>query len=216
MAENNPAMPEISGQAVYEVSVIGSLFGQRTINVFYYIGVTPGPEPVSQTGLANAFWDAVGTEWCDAVSDDWFLTAVAVKRVDVYGFLGTVVLAGDLANPNIQGTRGDSCAPQVAVVHKRNTLIVGKRGRGRVYIAGIPEADMAGGIISGALSTLHSDLDAKLGLGLVVGGETLGASQVFWQHTPPSFVTLRGLFVAQWSHDLISRSQRRRQIGRGQ
>jgi hypothetical protein len=214
MAENNPHLPDIA-RASYGLSVVGSLFAQRTINQFFYVHDGIVADAPSNTQVATEFWNTVSPAWLDTVSADWTARAILVRRLDVYGFASTVwpipLVAGDFQ----KGTRGDAMSPMDAVVLKRTTFAIGKRSRGRVYIAGLAEEDHKDGQVTAAALGGFDDLCDSLDDPLVIGAEQLTAHHLAYKHTPPDIVSLEGAPVVGWTVDPILGTQRRRRIGHG-
>jgi len=215
MAENNPPLPIVANQVVMQVDLVGDLFGQRTLNRLYLM--SPGPtDPIPAGGaFANAVWDNIKAAWTAAVSADWALQGIITRPVHVYGLVPTVTLRTGLVAP-LDGVRGASCPPQDAVVIKRVTSLIGKRARGRIYVAGVAEEDHSSGELTLFGRANFDGLAFQLTAGVNVAGVNYQPSQVYWRHTPPNTVEVRGQVIFQQLADRFIRSQRRRQIGRGQ
>lgn len=69
---------------------------------------------------------------------------------------GTMTIVGGNSNPGMP--------PNVAYLIKKSTLTGGKRGRGRMYLPGVPEAavDVAGTVAGATVSAINTDLGALL------------------------------------------------------
>jgi len=218
MPENNPHLPVVTNRQVVQLDVVGSLFGGRTINRFYYMSPGPAdPAPVSGT-FCNDFWDAVKAGWTNAVSLDWSLVGILFRRVNIYGLAPQVVLAGGLTGPFV-GSRLASCPPADCVVIKRRTSLIGKRARGRVYIAGVAENDHENGMLTATGLTNFGGLVVTLASGINHAGVNYQPSQVYWTHTPVGgggIANVEGEVIFATDVDPIIRTQRRRQVGVGQ
>jgi hypothetical protein len=223
VAENNPDMPLNQGEPVFRIAVRGVMHGQSTLSYFYYRGenaVDPAP---TRGALASAFWTTVGQAWCAAVSADWALSAVIVRLVNTYGQSSAVFLPSFFTTLmlNVVGARGAACPPQDAVVVAKRTLRIGKKSRGRVFFPGIAEADQTSGMLSAGQANWDS-LAVSMTQTLVVPDAVLMIPvHAFWREVPatPPFtegtVVLRHSDISTCTYDLVIRSQRRRQIGRG-
>jgi len=218
VAENNPLLPNAAGEIVYLILVAGRLFGQATRNYVYVHNETDAL-PVGNKALLGAdWWNYIGATWADAVSVDWTLQSLAIKYLTVYGDVPTIISAGDpLITAPIVGVQAASCPPQDAVVIKRTTNTIGKRGRGRSYIAGVAEVDHTGGELTVGAQGRFQALAAFMAGGFLSQGKDFSHWHCEWEQLPgpPVVSTLRGDLVQNTSADAFIRSQRRRQIGRG-
>jgi len=200
---------------LYVLKVVGSLFGQTTINRFYYIETREhvGP-PSAETTLEDRFHTIVMPAWRPCVSSDWKHSSTSVQRVKPAPLLeATVITHGQPAD---QGTRSpDALPPQAAAVIKWHTGFAGRANRGRSYLAGIAEADHTGGIISSAvvLAALNVLKDSLLAqLGLILFGEWDPVVRSLRLNGAPRDIALRKTAGSVRS---IIYTQRRRTVGVG-
>ena len=214
MAENNPDLPLITTQRVLQMDVFGDIYGQRTINRFYYISPGPANPSPNLTDAAVEMWEGLNDPWCAAVSEDWTITGIVARDVTVYGLAPKVVLAAALTAPKA-GALGPGVPPADAVCIKRTTAFAGKKARGRVFIAGLAEDDHEDGHLTAGAVTRFGALAVAVLLPFNVAGVGYAAAQAFWQHSPPDTVLVRAGGLVDAEADAVLRTQRRRQLGRG-
>lgn len=204
---------------VFRVAYLQKLFGQLIVNTFGYRQSTANATVNSdQSELATAFQVNIVDAIANATAAGLTAGTLEVRTVPPFGDPITgvdipLVVAGNREDP--------PCPPTVAVVIRRRTSFLGRRFRGRIYIAGIAAADQASGVIAG-VDPLANFAAVAAAIGGPIASANVGA---------PSFEpVLIGRIPAQRSlpqtgwlitpitsadKDNTLRSQRRREIGRG-
>lgn len=204
-------------QDVMRVAVLGVVHGQTTINTFYYEQTAgAGVEGEGQaSNLANAILAA--TWWgayIDLHSNEWSATKFQIAKV---ARTPPAVQLSPTYEVDIVDDVGDyvggSLPTSIALVVKRKTDFGGRRGRGRIFLTGVPSdweddsrIDTADVNFSGAMTSLLSNLNA-----------TLTNATIEWQprHYMPSHPTVLVGPIRVWQYDSVLRNQRRRQVGVG-
>jgi len=201
-----PTYPLLEGE-VAEIRLNATLFGQTIINTFHYRIGSGVPGSGDWDSLLGAFDVQM---WSDALSsvlsEDFESVFLAGQTVYPVRKVATEVAltpsAGEVVAP--------ACPPTTAVVIKKLTVLAGSANRGRVFIAGIPYQNIAGGSIAagsyGAWQTISAGIAEPL---------TFGASRFA---VPVVYSTASGVIrgdVTDFGVDQILRVQRRREVGRG-
>lgn len=208
-------MPNAVGD-VYEMTYICSLHGQQINTVRHYdvravaSGAVNVPTNVVEAALAAASVDAVDAMKL-VLSNEWSLTAVKVQKVKPTPRSAGVLRTAD-AGP---GSVAASSLPSVcsAVVRLR-TAFAGPRYRGRNFFAGIPVTQEVDSKINQGFAV---QLEAVMGQmiqsqALVVGpaGETITLAACLYGRKLQTVTDITGRDA-----DLIIRTQRRREVGKG-
>lgn len=195
---------------MWQLEVRGRLFEQQTINVLHYVELLPNPAGTAED-LALTFRTNVMPSWYDAVSTEW--KHVGVRAQKVWPDLGPFDQIPGIA-PFQGELLGDALPSTVAAVFTKRTDTPRARGRGRTYIAGLPETGQSNSVIAAAqmllLETLRDNLAEEL-----VGGEAnylpiiLSNSAV-----PPEIAPVTRPITRIEIQDILG-TQRRRRIGTG-
>jgi hypothetical protein len=200
--------PFIPAPNVAQVRAIGSLHGSIVSNVFYFEKESQwtGAELQTLAGQVGESWDAFISP---NIATDYVLTAVKARGLDTqedaYGET-TENAAGDLVSPGLP----NNCT----VAIKFATALSGRSNRGRMFLAGLTEAQVLGDqLVAGMAATLAGAVAAFF-------GEVAGATGS--QHVVVSYcnggewrTTAVTTPVTAYTCDGIMDSQRRRLLGRG-
>lgn len=154
----------------------------------------------SPVDCAEAVWDAYDAAGLlDTMADQVALDSVHVK----FGPNATGP-AGDFAVGS-SGTGGNGGAAQVAVLVRKSTPLGGRKGRGRMYLPGVPESqvDPGGFLATGVAASYQTRASAFLG-GLAAA--TIPMVLLHGDSTTPSL-------VGALTIDGTVATQRRRQRG---
>lgn len=133
-------MPETAAVGdCYQVRLIGRIEGQETQNVLHFICV--GADVDVLTHLIQVLLDCFTTHLLPVLSSAWELTEIRWKRVSPT--LGPeLITVPDIA---AVGAGNAQALPSFnSVVFSERTVRGGKSGRGRMYLAGIPEDQTIG------------------------------------------------------------------------
>lgn len=122
--------------AVAQLTIVGRLHGQTTNNVMHFRNNASG---AGLAALIADIIDCIRTALLPALSLDWQLIEVRAK--EIHPFLGEdVVVAGVGTDIGAQSVGVPSiCAGLIQI----KTGFGGRRKRGRIYIAGLSEANTA-------------------------------------------------------------------------
>jgi len=200
------AGPVVAVGDILQLNVEGVLYGQRTVNTFYF-AVTVNDDMSTLGQFLDTFLDPnVDQMMPDIMSVDWkFFRGVGSIIHPVLRRSAQVV--SDVAVRDGQ-VAGDSLPPSVTYVIARRTNIRGPRGRGRVFIPGVPETYHDSGQLTGAAVTA---ITAKLDdFALPIVRADGLAVPVLWHRAPAGADV-----IETWTLDRILRSQRRREIAVG-
>lgn len=193
---------------VYELTVVGQLNLQRCVNVFHFKEKTSDSTTNPAKSVAVMFDEEFIPTWRLAISNQWDFNCIYSRRVlpgPGIPFLHTLAGAtvGAIASESVPGN-ASAC-----MSFKSNEP--GPSGRGRKYIAGVPENGQQAGIMSDPQMTLFltfaglfevDDLNGSIGGGTytpVIFSRTLQASN--------------RIMVADFSRSIATMSSRRAPFG---
>lgn len=207
----NPAPTTVWGRAV-RCTVIGELFGQTTINNFYYGNTTAGSAP-NITNFHSQFQTNVLLNFVSLLSQDF--SVVGVTYTVISHPLVAPGFRSATAN-NVGLIAQDSLPPQMAVCIAWYTSLAGRRGRGRTFFPGVASTHHSDGVLTGAAKTSWTTV------ALSMDDDSWAVDGVTFSHflfSPTSsdleLGTIRGeLVVSGTVRDELC-SIRRRKIGRG-
>jgi hypothetical protein len=154
---------------IFEVVMKGEMDGNVTNNIFHFKANSVGADNVAAIdAIKTCFASALGS----ALSNNWIPTTISAKRIyptigpEEFDDYGDVTPAG-----------GDGLPSMNAAVISWVTAHGGKSGRGRTFIAGIPQVSQSGGELEAAFVSVlasflvcllttygHSGTDLSLGV----------------------------------------------------
>lgn len=211
----NPVLPPATGN-VFQVSLIGAIENQLTINNFYYQdgnqALIGGASP-TESDMANAF---IGTgpysQIRQASSTDWTSLTLRVACISQPARIPWIVQLGP---PNAGTITGGHEPTTVAAIISRYTGTRGQSGRGRVYLPGVPTANVASSSITAAGVTAYNAVVSSMLATLT------GTTRSF----TPGLVSRRGVVLSQGNFPFapltsgqlrtVLGTVRRRRLGRG-
>jgi hypothetical protein len=129
-------MPEAAAVGdAYEVRINGRTDGQETTNVWHFVCTGADPDPL--TNLVLVFVACFVDNLLPVLTSNWVLEDVRWKRVSPTLGIETITVP-----PGAGAGAGNAAAlPSMnSLCISLRTLLGGRSGRGRKYIAGIPEA----------------------------------------------------------------------------
>lgn len=170
---------------VYRAAINTIVNGINCLNVFHFIQIDNDGVEVPPDSLKAALETILLPAWVPFLSPQAIITSVVIRRIlptgsqpSTYNFV-----AGDGTNA---GT--EAMPPNVAVVasHYSNTLT--KRGRGRVYYAGIPQTEIENSVPKATFVALFATFKSVLIAQMMDAG-----SAIHWQwvHYSPTDVAVR-------------------------
>jgi len=188
---------------IFRVTLTQSFFSQTIMNVLHSVG--PSADPLQMSALA----DEVVAGWVAHVRP---VQAEDVKYVDI----GVRLLESQFPTfhkvVNLPGTAGgqNTDIPFLCSVWRLQGDVAGKRGRGRVYIAGMHQNNSEFGLLRSDILIGYQNRQASI-MGVFGPGGTSSFRLVICPSKPPFQTTdVIAMNVApHWG------SQRRRNIGRG-
>lgn len=190
---------------VFQVTVVGAIHAQTTLNVFHYRTSIAGTDTDILGAIANTFQTVTSNAWQNCTSDEFEIIGYAVQKILPLpisnAFTKFVSVVGLVA--------GDALPSSMAAVITKRTLLGGAANRGRTYLAGVPLSFEVNSTISNAGLTLIQALGDKLDDNLVTAGNTTLEPVIL--HRQTNTVTPIKSTLAR----VVLRNQRRRQVGRG-
>jgi len=208
-----PSPPAIgAGQVVYEFAVQQRLQGQVLINTFHYIVTDSVVTPGEPTQAGNAFWNYVKVKWKAC-------TVLTLEFEQVYcRVVGIPAVASEVIKlePPYTGSIDAEPIPlSTAVIVQKRSYFGGKRGRGRIYMGGIPATQVVASRVDptwmGATLTEFTELlDDVIPL-----GDTGEMRPFHWSRNVLAETGVRGAEIIAISVDPVLGNQRRRRPGRG-
>lgn len=195
---------------IIELTLVQLLQGSRIINTFHYEIIQVAPSGDDEDSLVSQFIGQVLTPLRAAQSSDVTHLQIETRRISpAPPTMPRVWATGGTGT----GT-GNSGPSEIAAVVQRKAVFAGRVNRGRIYVAGIPEASIV--IASGAWNAATIALLIPIGQAIVL---TLDGTM-----PPGGGVYIPGLWnrpsslftgTINWGVNTIPRGQRRRQPGVG-
>lgn len=192
---------------IYRVAIEGKMYSNDVVNVIHYqTAVSVGTVASEVEALGVAMENDFLPDYLDLI-----VPAYNVERIAVRGVTNPT-LGVDVFPVGAVGLRpGDPEASQVAGLLNLRTGLIGRRYYGKMYLPGIPDADVINGVISPDYSSdATGHLAEWLNISAVTAGGSFGFHLVVYSRTY--------LSVAEVTTGFVSASpgtQRRRKIGRG-
>jgi hypothetical protein len=137
---------------VWQLTITGDIDGQRVQNVLHFRETAAGAGEIPALDLIEAVGLTVMPKWAACLSAGWQATSFYCRKVAPVPAIPFLRLAtGTMA---FIGTRGDAvCPPTSALLLSLYSDEASRRGRGRIYLPGVAEADQDAGQIVEALLT---------------------------------------------------------------
>lgn len=194
---------------IYTLTIKGTLQGQRVENVLWYVVLIDGDYSAFIDGMF-AFATTTLIPACgNAQSTDFVWNEVRIQKVyplpTFFPSINSISIAGvEITN---------AMPSEVSMTITKRTFLAGRRYRGRMYLAGMPYQYMntttglwttlALAAAAGIEPALSQDVPAAVGLGVL--------RPIIWHRATSTYTILNGAQIR-----VTPRSQRRRQIGRGE
>jgi len=202
----------------FRLAFSGGLAGQEIVNVWHYrqsTANTSGNSDVKSLALAFNVGIVPALRACVTVDFTYVMIesrSFPLPPVPMVGHDEALADSGDVA--------GASLPPSVAVVIRRRTAFLGRKYRGRLFLAGVDVAAVVDGQVTDAgtlanLAILGSKLSGPI-VDAAVGSPTFTpeiCTILFDEGT--GIYSYRATDVNGFTVDKVVRSQRRREIGRG-
>lgn len=192
---------------IYRVAVEGKMFGNDVVNVLHWVVGASVSTPASEAvGLGMAMENDFLPAYLDLIVPSYNTERIAVRGVT------TPTVGVDVFPVGAVGLRpGDPEASQIAGLLNLRTGHIGRRNYGKIYLPGVPDADVVNGVISGDYSAdAVAFLADVLTITATYGGDAMLFNLVVYSRTYLSFNAVTTGFVSA-----SPGTQRRRKIGRG-
>lgn len=165
---------------VLQASLRFSINGEKTANVLHFIQTSADGALPPNEDLAAAIIEDLWPSLKACLSDDCTLQSIAVKRIDP-------TLGGTTFVPVIEpGSVGqDTLPPNGCLVVTLYTNTLTKRGRGRMFISGIPDTFINQGRLNNADATVFVTF-LDLLLSAIQGGAGATFHAAIWSATAGS------------------------------
>lgn len=130
---------------IWQANIHQVVNGNPVMNVLHYmesVAVTTPADDASDIadGIANGWLTSIAA----LLSDQWSAVSIGVRRVHPgFSIPFTMVLTGGEAI--VGGVAGEPLPSNAPVVITKYTDLASRRGRGRLYQSGVPEASQDGG-----------------------------------------------------------------------
>jgi len=215
MSAFNPD-PPIIVEPCFKVVVYGILYGQQTVNTFYYARQTTTANVASPAEIATLFLASCQTSWESAVSEDWVGQQGRCYRLDEPSMPPHIETTAAFAGTIVE----DATPATVSARLRRRTAHGGAKGRGMVRLAGLPRTSIDNGVIDAAelllLEALATDwLDVLAPVDPTKGTYAPYLIKRAGLPGPPPLVVNRGSQVISWSITNILGHQNTRQAHSG-
>jgi hypothetical protein len=142
---------------VYELSVQVPVKGEHTFCVLHYRESVACNEAIPAKELAVAFRAAAETAWLDVLSDQAAIACLYVRRISPSAGVAWTEIVNEVGNE-----AGEPIPTTSAALLTQYSATASRRGRGRNYIAGIPENFQDGGLLEDAAIALLQALATEL------------------------------------------------------
>lgn len=189
---------------MWRVSCIGRLHNQAVINNWYYrrTGGAADDTMAEALSLKNGWMATVRTAWLDVHSNEYTLESLLERKI----WQDPPPVPVEFAIGEVGSIQQNSLPTSVAVVLRKRTDYAGPRFRGRIFLAGVPISFETDSTITPAAQNDYNDLGAALKLGFTQG---------LYSWIPVHVTGITWFEIVSVTCDVVLRSQRRRQVGRG-
>jgi hypothetical protein len=194
---------------VYEVVLGGKMDGTETRNVLHFQSKVANEDPEA---LIEALQECIVEALLDFVSSGWETEFLSAKKI------------APTAGPEVewlmsnQGEVGSAAEPSfVAAVLSYHTAHAGRSGRGRSYVAGVPQASVVDGYLTeSAIIALTTFVTCMVGK-FISGTADFNLGVVSRKERAATPGTIANwFFPVTWIEmDTLLGTQRSRKIGRG-
>ncbi len=202
----------------FRVAFSGLLAGQQIVSVWHYRQGSANTSANSDVkSLALGFEASVVPSIQAAVTADFTYGTIESRSfplppVPVVGYDEVLTDSG--------GVAGVSLPPSVAIVLRRRTAFLGRKYRGRMFLAGVDVATITDGVVSDVgqialLDTLGGKLHTAFAFTAIGSPTFVPEICTILYDEPTDTYSYRATDVTGYDLDKIVRSQRRREIGRG-
>lgn len=210
----NATLPLNTGN-VYQVSILGQIENQLTVNNFYFEDNGTPLIATQESDLAVPFQATFVPIFAQSCSNEWQATAL---RVAVLSSPSRIPLMKTSGFP-FAGIGGVGHLPTtVAAVINRQTSIRGQSGRGRIYVPAVPLPYVTSpneSTLNAAGVTALTNLANAMLVSVIGANRTYQTALVSRRGTTPQSVTWpTALLIATNARPLLG-TIRRRRIGRG-
>lgn len=203
----------IPSGSIVEVRITGTLFNQRTINVFHYLAPGGTATNGDMELLLSAFEAGPYESFVSTVTTDWVGGRIQGQVISPTRQIALNFLPEDTAG-TVEGT---TLPGNNAAVLVRKTLTAGRTQQGRIFMPAMPSTWVTNGVINSTGLVAYAVMAGQLDATLDVDGRIFQPIIVGYVKPPgsPGSYVNRGV-VQVFEVNPVVRSQRRREIGVGQ
>jgi len=210
-----PTLPPLEPNDIVEVRFRYKLAGQNVFNILHFrVPVDASGTTVTVENVPDAaeimYWDRIDNQGIrDASSSQLELLDTTAQVVHPYRGLAFPKTPENPLGEDIS----DALPPTNCVVIRKKGVNAGKHYQGRMYLPGVPIADVTDGALRGAGVTAYGPIADIMEdvLTVVHDDDTLDLLPVIYNQQSPG--DSKEVFVGQL--DSIIRQQRRREVGVG-
>lgn len=142
--------------AVHGTMAAGGGSAKATVNLLVYRRQSTAPV-LNKANMLTAWLAAIKADWKALASSSWTMDKVSLRCLDDPDDAWTDVLVGEAGS-----VAGDALPNYAAIVFSKKTALRGKHYRGRMYFAGIAEADNVNNALTAGAKTRADTLAALL------------------------------------------------------
>lgn len=197
---------------VYKLVVVQGYNAQRIVNVLHYSVQVDPTNASSASNLSQAFNTNVMPSWKALVTTFVTFETMEITKVDPAGEATEIF---DFPDATTGNRVGDDMPQNVSLSLTKRTAKIGRRGHGRIAIAGLLVADDLEGQWTAATLTLADALATALVAPLSFGGAGVQYSPCLWSKTGGATPAARTTLITSILSQRTVRTQRSRTIGVG-
>lgn len=223
---------------MFEVTVYGELFGQKTVNRFNYVSGDIPSDQLGSFALVTAMGliptsgafpvDTIGYHWQQNIHQAFRFLGVYARDL----FVDTDLYEASYP-AGVVGIQTGECLSPVMAIGFRTNRVVQSIARGTKRLAGVPEAQVGSGgelttAAQGSYNVLASFMSATLSYTSTGGSstfepavlqlkeyETPSGKRAYKLYPTPTEQLQHAAYPVTWSLYIAARSQVSRQYGRG-
>jgi hypothetical protein len=206
-----PYIVPVATNDIFEIRLVGNLHGQVCINTFRYVmDRASGTGTIDMEPMLDDFRSAVWANLRNCMSVEYSGAKLFIQKIAPV----RLVSFESVLDPGAGDVAGTSAPSTVTMVFRRKLLLAGRRYQGRVFIPGVPTANILNSQLTAAFLASQEVEDTFVGM-LDVLEAQVGIEGI------PSLAVPNG---TSWDNrgainaielDPVLRSQRRREVGRG-
>ena len=188
---------------VYRLTVNSAMYGSRIANVFHYKVDTDALSGTNEADIIERFKAGVLPDWINILSNDFVIDCLTVSKLGA-GAAAPVVEV--LSSGNVGTVAEDALPPNKCYLVSFQSATFTRRGRGRKFLAGVPESYEDDNCIEAAFKT-DCELVAIAMANDLTGGSGGGTySAAIWSQVAGSAQNVRHVDFHPQVHQLRGRT----------